>query len=137
MTNDGDQQQGPSTIAAENIIGADNHIVESSQSNSAINDLTAKQERDRFYTRVEQVMGTFRKGECSRFRALALVIETLYKWTGATDDEREMAYDLYLFRINNWHDDELENEWWPIRSWGQMLDSHFTRSRGYIFSSPF
>ena len=45
-------------------------------------------------------MELFRRGDCTRFQT-SLVLNELETWAGATDEEKEKAFNLYLTEINS------------------------------------
>ena len=67
----------------------------------ATNDSTAQEEKERVFQQLEREMEIFRKGEYTRFQASSRVANELGKWAGASDKEREKAFDSYLTEINS------------------------------------
>jgi hypothetical protein len=67
---------------------------------------TVQEEKERVFNGVEQVMELFRKGECTRFQVSSLVLNELETWAGASDKEKEKAFNLYLTEINSFADQD-------------------------------
>ena len=68
----------------------------------------AQEEKARVFNGVEQIMDLFRKGECTRFQTSSLVLNELGTWAGATDEEKDKAFNLYLSEITTFfaHQDD-------------------------------
>ena len=68
----------------------------------------AQEEKARVFNGVEQIMDLFRKGEYTRFQTSSLVLNELGTWAGATDEEKDKAFNLYLSEITTFfaHQDD-------------------------------
>ena len=71
-------------------------------------DSAAQEEKTRVFNSVEQLMELFRRGDCTRFQTSSLLLNELGTWAGATDEEKEKAFNLYLTEINSFftHQDD-------------------------------
>jgi hypothetical protein len=89
----------PTTSHIENVNAGER---QSSTPAAAANvDPIIDKEKERIIEGLEGAMDLFRKGECSRFQASALILDELAKWSGATDQEKGKAFDTYLAEINS------------------------------------
>lgn len=99
----GESQLDESTSSFENVIGPGNGGGDGGPTNVADTDVNsaAQEEKERVFSRVEQEMEIFRKGDYSRFKASSRVAEELEKWAGASEKEKGKAFDSYLAEINS------------------------------------
>ena len=81
-----------------------------SQAAIANDEPTSQEEKARVFNGVEQVMELFRKGECTRFQAVSLILNELEMWTGASDKEKGKAFDSYLTEINAFFINQEESQ---------------------------
>jgi hypothetical protein len=98
----GESQPEQSISNIENVTGSGNRGGTSQTTITDDNSASeSREEKERVLERVEQEMEIFRRGEYSRFQASARVLDELGKWSGATDKEKEKAFDSYLSEINS------------------------------------
>jgi hypothetical protein len=95
---EGDLDQSISTFS---IVDGPEHGGEPAEPVVTNDDSTTQNEKEKVFERVDREMEVFRRGEYSRFQASSRVANELDKWVGASDKEKEKAFDSYLAEINS------------------------------------